>query len=267
MARRDPRCRTEQPAARWKLTGDRPAVGPKPGERVDLVRELFDAKAPTWSAKYAPDGRLTGRLAELTGALRSQVPANRRLLDLGCGTGQLARAAAADGMQVTACDIAMEMLVRAVKHDPEGTVEWLRLDPGWRTLPFDSASFDAVVASSVLEYVDDPSAVFGECRRVLRPGGALLCTVPDLRHSVRWLEWAASLAARTPMAVGMGRHWPRLDGYLTYLRISRQRHLAGWWRTQAALVGLFPVLAAPGGPRSPLRLLMFRRSDSAGEYA
>ena len=72
------------------------------------------------------------------------------------------------------------------------------LQPGWQTLPFASASFDAVVAASVLEYVGSPAAVLGECARVLRPGGVMLCTVPDLTHPVRWLEWAAAAIALLP---------------------------------------------------------------------
>ena len=111
------------------------------------------------------------------------------MLDLGCGTGELARHLAAAGLRVTGCDISAEMLARLPRPIPTGAVEWVPLDPGWQTLPFESASFDAVVAASVLEYVDEPAAVLRECARVLRPGGVVLCTVPDLTHPVRWLEW------------------------------------------------------------------------------
>jgi len=225
----------------------------------EQVRRLFDAKAPAWSAKYGPDGRLSGRLTELITALHGQPPPGGRLLDLGCGTGELARAAAAAGRRVTACDIAAQMLRLAAERDPGSAVEWVRLDPGWRTLPFGTAVFDTVVAASVLEYVDDPATVLGECARVLRPGGVVLCTVPDPRSPVRWGERAVGLAARVPLAGAAARRWPRLDGYLIYLRISRQRHPSAWWQGIAALAGLRPVPIGAAADRSPLRLLMFRR--------
>lgn len=236
--------------------------------RSDRVSQLFDAKAATWSAKYAPDGSLTSRLAGLTEALRGQLPPGGRLLDLGCGTGELARAAAAAGLRVTACDIAAEMLRRAAEHDPAGAVEWVRLEPGWRTLPFGAADFDAVVAASVLEYVDDPAAVLAECARVVLPGGIVLCTVPDLRNPVRWLEWALGQVARAPLAAKAARCWPRTDSYLVYLRISRQRHPAAWWHGAAARVGLLPVPTGAGaGDQAPLRLLMFRRPARTGDMS
>ena len=226
----------------------------------DQVRQLFDGKAPAWSAKYGADGQLTGRLASFAAALTSHVPAAGTMLDLGCGTGDLARAAAAAGMLVTACDISQEMLRRAADRDPRRAIRWLQLSPGWRTLPVGPASFDAVVASSVLEYVDHPSRVLGEFARVLRPGGIVLCTVPDPAHPVRWLERLAGPAARSPLARAAAGRWPRLDGYLGYLRISRQQHRAGWWRAAAARAGLLTVAGtAETAPRQPLRMLVFQR--------
>jgi ubiquinone/menaquinone biosynthesis C-methylase UbiE len=119
-----------------------------------------------------------------------------------------------------------------------------------------------VVAASVLEYVDDPTAVLRECRRVLRLEGVMLCTVPDAQHPMRWLEWLLGATARVTLVHAAGRRWPRLDGYLTYLRISRQRHSSRWWRTAATHSGLLDVqYRADSSKRSPLRLFVFRRAD------
>jgi SAM-dependent methyltransferase len=203
----------------------------------DQVRALFDSKAAGWPGKYAPAGRLAGRLTRLDAAVRARVSAGGDLLDLGCGSGDLARRLAAGGYLVTGCDIAPRMLREAAAADGGHTVRWIRLDPGWRTLPFEAASLDAVIAASVLEYVHDPSAVLRECARVLRPGGTLLCTVPDMTHPVRWLEWPLAWAAGTPMAPVAEGAWPRLRPY------------AG------------PPAGARGhrAPRAPLRLLTFTR--------
>ena len=194
------------------------------------------------------------------------MPAEGRLLDLGCGTGDLARAADGVGLRVTGCDISQEMLLRATSGSLGGAVNWVQLDQRWRRLPFKSAIFDAVVAASVLEYVDRPTEVFRECARVLRPGGIVLCTVPDLTHPVRWLEWLAGLAVRLPLARAVGDQWPRLDDYMTYLRISRHRRSAGWWCAAAAQAGLRTVPRPAGAAeRSPLRLLMFKRAARTWE--
>jgi SAM-dependent methyltransferase len=232
----------------------------EPHANGDPVLTLFDAKAAGWSAKYAPEGALTGRLAQFAVAVDARIRAGGALVDLGCGSGELARHLAAAGYRVVGCDIAPRMLREAVAADSDGTVTWVRLDPRWRVLPFATASLDAVVAASVLEYVPDPSAALRECARVLRPGGTLLCTVPDVTHPVRWLEWPLARAARIAPGGFSAGGSPRLACYLAYLRISRQRRTARWWYATGRRAGLRREPGpARGKPRAPLRLLTFTR--------
>jgi len=225
------------------------------------VRQLFDAKAATWSEKYAAGGRLTGRLARLAPVVLHWAPPGGSVLDLGCGTGDLARHLAATGLRVTGCDISVEMLDRAAQADQAGTVKWATLDPGWCALPFPPETFNAIVASSVLEYVDDPLAVLRECFRLLKPGGSVHCTVPDLRHPVRWLERMVALSARVPITLTLSRRLPRLDSYLAYLRISQQRHSLRWWTSVASRACMtYARQPAATSERLPLRLLSFQKS-------
>jgi SAM-dependent methyltransferase len=238
---------------------------------TEPVRVLFDAKAATWAAKYAPGGALTGRRARLAAAVSALAGPGGRVLDLGCGSGDLARHLAGAGLRVTGCDISARMLEQAERADPAG--RWVTLDPAWRELPFAAGAFSAVIASSVLEYVADPVAVLRECARVLAPGGTVLCTVPDTRHPVRWLEWLAARCA-TPLGPALGSRpglaltaragssgrAGRLRGYVDYLRLSRQRHGARWWAAAAGRAGLLPAVV-PGatGARGPLLLCGFRK--------
>jgi SAM-dependent methyltransferase len=246
----------------------RAAPGHADTVHADRVRALFDAKAARWPAKYAADGRLAGRLVQLARAVSELAVPGGELLDLGCASGELARHLAASGYQVTGCDIAPAMLRQAAKADVRGAVRWVLLEPCWQVLPFAEGSLDAVVSASVLEYVPDPGAVLAECARVLRPGGVLVCTVPDVTHPVRWLEWPLRLMASTPLATAglnggtarlarTGGTVRRAGQYLAYLRASRQRRRAGWWCAAARRAGLEPAQAVHAQPRAPLRLLVF----------
>lgn len=236
------------------MTAERVSAS-RPGE----VLRLFDAKAAGWPAKYAQDGPLVTRLASLSEAVGRYVRAGDRILDLGCGTGELAAALAKAGIRAAGCDISRQMLRRAARHPGRG-VGWVQLAPDWSSLPFASAAFDAVVAASVLEYVAEPAAVLRECARVVRPGGVVLYTVPDLRHPVRWAEWLGQVLL-APAAIGGSSRWSR---YRAYLRASRQRHRVRWWLAASASAGLSPAPGRDRAARSALMQLVFRRADQAG---
>jgi ubiquinone/menaquinone biosynthesis C-methylase UbiE len=226
------------------------------------ARQLFDAKAAAWPSKYTAGGRLTGRLTRLVAAVTYHVSADGSVLDLGCGTGEMASAIAGAGMRATGCDISPKMLHHSAAADTSGAIDWVQLDPDWQVLPFPPETFDAVVASSVLEYVEDPVAVLRESCRVLRPGGIVVCTVPNRRHPIRWLEQLLGVADRASAVRLAGQRSRRLDSYLTYLRISRQRHSSRWWYTAATQAGLLDVrYPADFAERSTLRLLTFQRPN------
>jgi SAM-dependent methyltransferase len=227
---------------------------------ADEVRRLFDAKAAGWPAKYAPGGPLTGRLTNLSAVVSRFAGPGDRVLDLGCGTGELAFALAATGVRMVGCDTSGQMLRHAPRaaRRPAG---WVQLDPHWRSLPFRPEAFDAVVAASVLEYLDEPAVFLAESARVLRPEGVVVCTVPNLGHPVRWLEAIARAATRVvPVPDGGGgrSRWAR---YRLYLRASRNRHCTRWWLAAAEQAGLCPLPLPAEGGHSPLRTLAFRSAS------
>jgi SAM-dependent methyltransferase len=107
-----------------------------------------------------------------------------RVLDLGCGFGRHAFAAAARGAEVVAVDRAQVEVdqVRAAwtelrRSAPEGAdVTALRAD--LLTLPFADGAFDVVIAAEVLEHIPGDEAAMAEIARVVRPGGRVAVTVP-----------------------------------------------------------------------------------------
>jgi demethylmenaquinone methyltransferase/2-methoxy-6-polyprenyl-1,4-benzoquinol methylase len=105
-------------------------------------------------------------LGPLREAIGAHPPApGRRLLDVGGGTGNYAAALREDGWQPIVCDRSPEMLARAAAKGLD-TVE-----ADAQALPFEDASFDALICVSMLHHVDDPPRALAEQRRVLRPGG------------------------------------------------------------------------------------------------
>ena len=103
-----------------------------------------------------------------------------RVLDVGCGTGIVARRAAAHiGEQgtVIGIDINEEMLevAKTVASDLTPTVEWRQGDA--TALPFPDEAFDAIFCQQALQFVDDPAVALREMHRVLAPNGRIAVSV------------------------------------------------------------------------------------------
>jgi SAM-dependent methyltransferase len=101
--------------------------------------------------------------------------AGHDILDAGCGAGPLTAALRDRGATVTGLDVSTEMIAlarRRLGDDVDVRVADLS-DP----LPFEDASFDEVIASLVLHYLEDWGPTLREFRRVLRPGGRLIASV------------------------------------------------------------------------------------------
>src|SRR3954462_4654910 len=96
-----------------------------------------------------------------------------RLLDVGCGAGQLALVAARAGAQVTGCDIATNWLeqaqIRAAAEGLEITFE----EGDAESLPYEDGQFDAVVTMFGAMFAPRPELVAAELTRVCRPGGTI----------------------------------------------------------------------------------------------
>lgn len=130
-----------------------------------------------------------------------------RLLDVGCGRGEMVRLAAERGASFAAgvdySAAAIELCHKTFAQAEELPVEALQADA--RRLPFDEGSFDAVTMTDVVEHLvpAELARALAEARRVLRPGGRIFVhTAPNkLIYTVGYRVMRA-LHPR-------GRSWPR----------------------------------------------------------
>jgi 2-polyprenyl-3-methyl-5-hydroxy-6-metoxy-1,4-benzoquinol methylase len=179
---------------------------------------------------------LDGLAAAAAGAGASE---QLRVLDVGCGEGQLTAAAAQAGHALLGVDVAEEPLRRAREHHPELDVRLIGIDGAW---PLADASFDAVWAGETIEHVTDTAGWLSEVRRVLRSGGSLLLSTPA--HG-RLTLLALALSARRMDE----RFDPRSDHLRFYTRRSLARLLADFGFEQIAV-------RAAGGPPGARRQLL-----------
>jgi SAM-dependent methyltransferase len=139
-----------------------------------------------------------------------RVPLRGEVLDLGAGTGALARGYAQRGARVVALDLSLIMLTQAGDLPS-------RVVARAEACPFRSESFDAITAGQCWHWFDGP-AVAQECRRLLRPKGTLVIAhfnYLPLPSSVAEASEALILA-RTPdwALAGIARMEGRWDAHL-----------------------------------------------------
>ncbi|MDP4004486.1 class I SAM-dependent methyltransferase [Methylobacterium sp. NEAU K] len=135
------------------------------------VVDQFGAQASAYvtSAVHAAGADL-----DRIGALIRGMPGSRAL-DLGCGGGHVAFAAAAAGATVTAYDLSTEMLAAVAAEAGRRGLDRIEIRPGAaESLPFADAAFDAVLTRYSAHHWRDVPAALAEARRVLKPDGLLV---------------------------------------------------------------------------------------------
>jgi trans-aconitate methyltransferase len=163
----------------------------------------------TWNPEsYARDAAFVPGLA---GGVLEWLAAQpgERILDLGCGDGQLTQRIAAAGASVVGIDASPEMVAaaraRGVKADkgPAGK------------LPYPSHTFDAVFSNAVLHWVRDQDEMLSQVRRVLRPGGRFVAEMGGHGNiaAIR-VAFAAVLARHGFADLGdRGNYYPTPEAY------------------------------------------------------
>ncbi len=143
--------------------------------------------------------------AKFTAALRPESPGGR-VLDVGCGVGQVVATLTRDGIEAHGVDVSGPNIERTRTF-----TDRCRLYDG-RRLPYPDAHFDTVGALNVLEHVEDPEAFLAEMVRVTVPGGRVVVSSPNFLRFLGWRDYH-------PRMRGLGNKWRNLHA----LRDRRRR--------------------------------------------
>jgi SAM-dependent methyltransferase len=139
---------------------------------MELDFELQTHRAEDRHWWYQGRRRVIERVIERLG-----LPDHARILDAGCGSGrnmvELARHGVVTGVELSDTSVRL-----ARERDAGEVIEGSVMD-----MPFDEATFDLAVSLDVIEHLEDDVGALRELRRVTKPGGALLVTVP----AYQWL--------------------------------------------------------------------------------
>jgi 2-polyprenyl-3-methyl-5-hydroxy-6-metoxy-1,4-benzoquinol methylase len=155
-----------------------------------------------------------------------------RVLDVGCGEGQLTAAIAEAGFDVLGVDVAEEPLRRARALHPG--LELLRVEPD-EQWPLPDAGFDVIWAGETIEHVTDTASWLSQLRRLLRSGGRLLLSTP-----------AHGPLTRLGVGLSAGRFERRFDPRADHVRFYTRRSLVelladfGFEQIEAREVGGVP---------------------------
>lgn len=251
------------------------------------LRKLIKASILASSFGYNVDGsnRMLGSLLSLIGPLTEIVGGSVRwlgnddkglLLDVGCGNGSFLDQMRSLGWEVAGVEPDGEAVSVALERYGLDVFEGSLEEAG-----FPEGHFDAITANHVIEHVQDPIGLLKECRRVLKQGGTLVVSTPNINSLGRstfdeaWLHWdpPRHLYLFSPQTVRVCAEAAKLD----IQELKTTARAARWMYAASSLIRRDGMLAggSPGilSPSLRLKMLVFwarehrlsGRSEMAGE--
>jgi SAM-dependent methyltransferase len=151
------------------------------------LRNVESANKQAWDRLYGSTedlvwgGKPIGFLLEFLPQLESALGEDSLILDAATGEGRNLRALMTLSRNVFACDASPEALIKA-GVSLQSEVPLCRCD--LTRIAFKNDVLDLALVSDVIETLPDPASVLREIRRILKPGGLLLCNIPDLDDEI-----------------------------------------------------------------------------------
>lgn len=127
----------------------------------------------------SPDNPWWGEHVHRYQLVNFYVPANSTILDIACGTGFGSHLLAKQGYQVHGADLSKSTIDLCQKAFKWPSLQFLTADA--TALPFPDAYFDAVISFETIEHTTQYEKVLQEFKRVLKPGGRILISTPNIR--------------------------------------------------------------------------------------
>jgi SAM-dependent methyltransferase len=162
---------------RYQSPGGIPDLRLPADRRTEVVREFYSAAPfPAYPARETlVNLRERGRRSEFARLLDEAIPPGARVLELGCGTGQLSLFLATADRMVIGADLARPSLELAVDAAKRLGVEGvLFVETDLRRPGLQAGAFDVVVCSGVLHHTPDPQSAFSTVARLVKPDGYLV---------------------------------------------------------------------------------------------
>jgi ubiquinone/menaquinone biosynthesis C-methylase UbiE len=178
------------------------------------VNAYFDSAAGYWDRVYRGDSLQAviyrqRQAAVLDYVQASELPADSRVLEVGCGAGHLAMELAERGLRVAGVDASPAMVDATARHAQErGLAERVTVAVAdAHALPFEPGDFELVVAVGLIPWLHAPETAVAEMARVLRPGGKLVLTADNRARLVNFTDprLMPSLATRRLAQLGARR--------------------------------------------------------------
>jgi|APGre2960657468_1045069.scaffolds.fasta_scaffold01941_2 ubiquinone/menaquinone biosynthesis C-methylase UbiE len=182
----------------------------KSSEFQHKIQETHEQVAGQYS--QVPEGRRVEKVRRLF----AEFPGRQKALDIGCGNGGIlapfATAHEIHGVELYGplVPVAVKNGLRAVEHDLEGG-----------PLPYADSTFDVVFCGETIEHQVDTDGLLAEINRVLKPGGQLILTYPNIRTLLSLVMMVFDMP---PMYAARYRAPHFRDFTLKTIRIALRQH-------------------------------------------
>jgi ubiquinone/menaquinone biosynthesis C-methylase UbiE len=168
---------------------------PDEGDQLSHVDRRFAATAQWWDKAY-DGGEVLGTVLRgrsnlaLGWTQRLGLPPRTKVLDVGCGAGQMTIALARNGLQVSAIDRVPLMIdLTRAKAEDHMVASLVSAHVGdAHRLDFESSSFQLAIALGLIDWVQSPHEAIVELARVIEPGGWLILSCAHSRALVYLLD-------------------------------------------------------------------------------